>query len=225
MVEFVVVAIPLLLAGLCTFETGRWLLMRQAAGYALFEAARAGTVSGADPAAMARAFERALAPALGVDAAPDPDSLATAVRARMTRWAHRHGLHMARIEQLSPRPASFEDFSAGDGDKAGTRQLDYDYQRLHHDGHYLARYRHGVGPRSGQTVFQANTLVLRLTYLHAPYLPGLQQLVRQLGNTSERDGYVRQARAAGLLVIRREIALPMQSPAREHGKGSDLLAP
>lgn len=225
MAEFVVVALPLLLAGFGAFETGRWLLMRQAAGYALFEAARAGTVSGAEPAAMAQAFERGLAPALGIGGAADPAALASAVRARMARWASTHGIRMARIEQLSPRPASFDDFSADDARRAGTRELDYDYQRLHHDTVYLSRYRNGMGPRSGQTLFEANTLVLRLTYLHAPYLPGIRALLRQLASPSERDDYVRQARAAGLLVIRREIAMPMQSAAREHGKTRDLLAP
>ncbi|AZG08372.1 pilus assembly protein [Pigmentiphaga sp. H8] len=223
MAEFTVIALPLLWAGLGAFETGRWLLMRQAVGYALFEAARAGTAARADPAATAQAFERALSPALGVRATPNPDEQLSAVRARMASWARTHGLRMARLEQLSPTPASFQDFAVGRS--AGPRELDYDYQRLHHDTVYLSRYRGGIGPRSGQTLFDANTLVLRLTYLHAPYLPGMRALLRSLASASESDDYVKQARAAGLLVIRREIAMPMQSAAREHGRNRDLLGP
>lgn len=223
MAEFTVVAIPLLLLGLGTFETGRWLLMRQAIGYALFEAARAATAAHADPAAAAQAFERALSPALGVRAMQDPDDQLSAVRARMAGWTRTHGLRRARIEQLSPTPASFQDFPAGRA--AEPRELDYDYQRLRHDTVYLSRYRDGIGPRSGQTLFDANTLVLRLTYLHAPYLPGMRTLLRSLASASETDDYVKQARAAGLLVIRREIAMPMQSAAREHGRNRDILAP
>ncbi|GAA0506796.1 MAG: TadE/TadG family type IV pilus assembly protein [Pigmentiphaga sp.] len=223
MAEFTVVAIPLLLTGLGAFETGRWLLTRQAVGYALFEAARAGTAAHADPAAMAQAFERALSPALGTPALASPGDQSAAARARMAGWARHHGLPMARIEQLSPTAASFQDFPAGRA--AGPRELDYDYQRLHHDTVYFSRYRGGIGPRSGQTLFDANTLVLRLTYLHAPYLPGMRALLRSLANASETDDYVRRARAAGLLVIRREIAMPMQSAAREHGRNRDILAP
>jgi len=226
MVEFVVVALPLLLLAGATFETYRWMLARQAAGYALYEAARAGTAAGADPSAIAQAFARALSPALAIAPGPDPDAQAQAVHARLRTWSGAHqGLRMARIEQLSPVAASFRDFPAPPSGTAHGRELDYDYQRLHHDTVYLARYRGGVGPRSGQTLFEANTLALRLTYLHAPYLPGMQALLRRLADASESDDYVRQARAAGLIVIRREIAMPMASAAREHGKARDLLAP
>ncbi|WP_296558830.1 TadE family protein [Pigmentiphaga sp.] len=223
MAEFTVVAIPLLFAGLGAFETGRWLVVRQAVGYALFEAARAGTVANADPAAIAQAFERALSPALGIRAMQGPNDQRSAVRARMAHWTRVHGLRMARIEQLNPAPASFQDFPARRA--AEPRELDYDHQRLRHDTVYRSRYRGGVGPRSGQTLFDANTLVLRLTYLHAPYLPGMRTLLRSLADASETDDHVRQARKAGLLVIRREIAMPMQSAAREHGRSRDLLGP
>ncbi|ODS68084.1 MAG: hypothetical protein ABS43_29025 [Bordetella sp. SCN 67-23] len=225
MAEFTVIALPLLFLGFATLEACRWMLTRQAAGYALFEAARVGTVTGADPSVMVQAFERALAPALGVGARPDPAALARAVQERLRAWSATHGLRMARIEQLSPASASFHDFSVARHGSAGPRELDYDYQRLHHDTVYLPRYRDGIGPRSGQTLFDANTLVLRLTYLHAPYLPGMRTLLRSLANASETDDYVKQARAAGLLVIRREIAMPMQSAAREHGRNRDLLGP
>lgn len=226
MVEFVLAALPLLFLAGATFEAYRWMLARQAAGYALFEAARAGTASGADPSAIAQAFERALSPALAIGPRPDPDAQARAVRARLLAWSGRHqGLRMARVEQLSPVAASFRDFPAPRAGTLGSRELDHDYQRLHHDTVHLARYRGGVGPHSGQTLFEANTLVLRLTYLHAPYLPGMRSLLRSLADDSESDDYVRQARTAGLIVIRREIAMPMASAAREHGRTRDLLAP
>lgn len=224
MAEFTVVALPLLLVGLGAFETGRWLLVRQAVGYALFEAARAGVVSHADPSAMAGAFERALAPALGIDALPDPASVGPRVKAKLQAREREYGLPMARIEQLSPNRASFDDFSNDRSSAGGVRELDYDYQRLHHDTVYLARYGNGAGPHSRQTVFQANTLVLRLTYLHAPYLPWMAVLLRTLADPGEEDDYVRRARAAGLVVIRRDIAMPMQSAAREHAKNENLLA-
>ncbi|WP_124082192.1 TadE/TadG family type IV pilus assembly protein [Pigmentiphaga humi] len=224
MVEFTIIALPLLFLACAAFETGRWMLARQAVGYALFETARVGTVAGADPAAMAEAFERALAPALGVDGQADPGALAEAVGKKMQAWADAHGMPMARIEQLNPIPASFDDFPDVPARTGQARQLDHDHLRLRHDTVYLSRYRNGVGPRSGQTVFQANTLVLRLTYLHAPYWPVMRALLRQLAGADERDAYVRRAREAGLVVIRKDIAMPMQSAAREHGHAADLLA-
>lgn len=222
MVEFAVVALPLLLIGLGTFEAGRWLLMRQAVGYALFEAARAGAVTQADPATMARAFQLALAPALGVGGPTTPDELAAAVQARLARWERTHGLPMARIEQLSPITASYDDFAEARESSARPRELDFDYQRIHHESIYRARYPGGTGPRSGQTIFQANTLVLRLTYLHAPYLEWVRALIRRLGTTSG-DEYIERARAAGMVVITRHIAMPMQSAAREHTRTGNIL--
>src|SRR5690554_1666280 len=66
--EFLLLAVPLMLTGLGAFEAARWHLTRQAAGYALMEAARAGSVSGANPAAIEAALQRALLPLWGADA-------------------------------------------------------------------------------------------------------------------------------------------------------------
>src|SRR5690606_35574549 len=78
------------------------------------------------------------------------------------------------------------------------------------------------GPSSGQTTLDANTLVLHLTWLHEPLLPGVKQLLKQLAPRDSRYGSLAMARA-GYLPIHREVAMVMQShavewPMPEHGR-------
>jgi hypothetical protein len=216
LIEFTIVAVPLLLAGFGAIETGRWMFARQAVAYALFEAARAGTAAGADRAAMLAALERGLAPLLGMKAeqTATPAVLSAAMRAKLGDWQARHGLPMFRLEQITPNAASFDDFGMHN-ERAG-RMLDNSYQRERHETLYSRRYAGGIGPRSKQTLFDANTLALTLTCLYQPLWPGLAAVLRGLGG-KEADPYLREARDKGLVVIRRDIALPMQSDAREQG--------
>src|SRR5690606_21209424 len=92
--EFILAAVPLLLAGLGAFEAAHWNLARQAVSFALLEGARAGAASHANLAAIENAFMTGLQPLGHAHARPHlPDGQAP--------W---------KIEILSPRPAHFADF-------------------------------------------------------------------------------------------------------------------
>src|SRR5690606_14253338 len=57
---------------------------------------------------------------------------------------------------------------------------------------------------------QANTLIVQLTWLHQPLLPGVRQLMRQLAPNDNRYGSLAMSRA-GYLPLQREISMVMQS--------------
>ena len=208
-VEFAIAAVPLLFAGLGAIEVARWLLVRQVLDLALLEAARAGSVQHARPQAIAQAFERALLP-LFVPAGSYPSA-----QARMQAWAdrlrRRTGLQPWIMEMLAPSADSFADFGA----RRGTAFAIANDSLAERHADALAHGRPGGrGPRSGQTVFQANVLHLRLTYLHAPLAPGMRGLLELLAGSG--PGYADQARRrAGLLPIVRDIRVLMQSDAEQ----------
>ncbi len=247
MIEFVIVAMPLLFTGLAAVELGRWYLVRQAVGYALFEAARAGSVSGAHPLAITQAFERALSPLYGAaspatrgasdSAASSPgrsDIAITPLQAQadvtqaFIRFERDHGQPRSRLEMLSPATASFDDFADAALQRrmgVARRVIDNTHQAEKDEADYARRYRAGTNPRSDQTIHDAKVLRLRLTYLQPPMLPGLRTLLANLpAQETGSDRYVQRARAQGLLVIAREISVPMQSDAVEYlDRGQTIL--
>lgn len=198
--EFILVSLPLLLAGLGAFEAAHWNLTRQAASLALLEAARAGSVSHADPAAIEDAFRKALQP-LGNPSRGLPQGQAP--------W---------RIDILSPRAAHFTDFPGPSLD--GLRSIPHAYQDLQHQRALASGQPGGRGSASGDTIFRANTLSLRLDYLHVPLVPGMQSLLRQLGAALPDAGFAAQAmRRAGTLPIRQTVSVTMQSSPRDWQHG------
>lgn len=158
---------------------------------------------------MASAFEQALLPLFTASSAPS---------ARQKRQAAFHqrrrdtGAPAWQIELLSPSSAAFNDFSdpalADDQfDRLPTINNHYQFEqdrRLRAQG-----WPGGQGPESGMSIYQANTLVLRLTYLHEPIVPGMKGLMRLLGK--QNGTYGQHAMAHGYLPIKRQISLTMQS--------------
>ena len=202
--EFILVSLPLLLAGLGAFEAAHWNLTRQAASLALLEAARAGSVSQADPAAIEDAFRKALQP-LGNPSQRLPQGQAP--------W---------RIDILSPRAAHFTDFPGPGRD--GTRSIRHAYQDLQHQRALASGRPGGRGSASGDTIFGANTLTLRLDYLHVPLVPGMRSLLRQLGAALPDAGFAAQAmRRAGTLPIRQTVSVTMQSSPRDWRHGGHII--
>lgn len=214
-VEFPLVAVPLLLVGLGSIEVAHWLLVRQALSLALMQAARAGATDHGRPATMEAAFEHALLPLFPGGAqrsAPQARAAAFAQRVHVT------GSAPWQIEILSPTAPAFDDFAdraipkadLPGGMQAAQPTINNNYQLEQHRRHAAAGWADGRGRKSGQSIFEANTLVLRLRYLHEPALPGIKGLVRLLGN--EYGTYGRRAMAlGGYLPITREIALAMDS--------------
>lgn len=201
-IEFAVAAAIVLLLGLLSAEAARWHAARQMAHLALMEAARAGATAHGDPARMRAAFLQALLPQYA-----DPQGPAGAQRRQeraLAELAALTGTHPWRIEVLLPDEQSFREHARTGLDVAtapGLRAIDNDYLDLQH-----AR----EPPRpGGQDIFRANTLKLRLTYLHKPLLPPLRALLAVLGRQS--DSYAGLAQAKGLLPIRVELETEMHS--------------
>jgi hypothetical protein len=166
-IEFLVVALPVFLLGVVVTEVTRWAVARQAISYAVFEAARTGAVTEADPRAIRLAFERGLIPLLG-DGQTDLALGQDAVRLRLAAFRTKWRIDSYRLVHVRPDP------------RAGS---------LHPD----------------ETI-----LVLDLTYLHAPLFPGVRHVLRRIAVPTDDDAYTHTARQAGLIVIRRDMAMPMQ---------------
>ncbi|AVJ26850.1 TadE/TadG family type IV pilus assembly protein [Achromobacter spanius] len=210
-IEFAVAGAIVLLLGLLCVDAARWHGARQMAHLALMEAARAGATSHGDPARLRAAFLQALLPLHSNANGP-----AGAMERRdgaMTELKTLTGAPPWRIEVLRPDEQSFREH-ARPGLKVaaapGLRAIDNGYQDLQH-----ARRPPRPG---GQDIFQANTLKLRLTYLHKPLLPPLRALLVMLGR---QDGsYAGHALTKGLLPIVVELEHEMHTHpvdwARKH---------
>lgn len=213
-VEFLLAAVPVLLLGLGCIEAVHWHFARQAVSLALMQAARAAAVQQADPLVLDQAFAHALAPLF---TAPSKNE----TRARLQRAMHRRtqatALPAWRIRILSPSTAAFAEFASHSTDLArpdGLRVIDNDYLHEQHLARLEQGWPAGQAPQSRQSVLDANTLALHLTWLHEPLLPGVRHLLRQLAPGDSRYGSLAMARG-GFLPIRRELALVMQSHAVE----------
>jgi len=206
MVEFVLVALPLLLAGLVVIEIGYALMARQVLRLALHEAARAGAVRHGEPRVIAAAFEAALTP-LYV-----PAGSYGSPRARMQSshaWVQRDaGLPLWRLEILGPPASAYQDFGRPDNRYDGRLAIANDYLAEQHD-RALQNGSQGIGAQSGLTIFDANVLHLRLTYLRAPLTP-LTAAVLKTASLLASDA-ARPALAAGLLPLTLEARMTMQS--------------
>jgi len=204
-IEFAVAGAVVLMLGLLAIDAARWQAVRQMAHLALIEAARAGSTAHGDPARMRQAFQHALLP---LHAGADDDARKTGARRRQQRAqvgiAALSGLTPWRIEILQPDARAFREHGrAGLAVAAapGMRAIDNDYQDLQH-----ARR----PPRpAGMSIFEANTLKLRLTYLHRPWLPPLRALLAVMGR--DDASYAGVARANGLLPIQVELEMEMHS--------------
>lgn len=210
-VEFLLAATPVLLLALSSIEAIHWYFSRQAVSLALIQAARAATTQHADPAVLDQAFSRALLP---MHAGPTPDVTRLRLQRAMTRREHDTGLPAWRIRILSPSTASFNDFNSRSPDlpQTGKLVIDNDYLHEQHQHRLNQGQPDGRSPVSGQNPLEANTLILHLTWLHEPLLPGMKQLLKQIAPRDQRYGSQAMA-SAGYLPLQRRVALVMQSHA------------
>ena len=227
-IEFLLAAVPVLLLGLGSIEAIHWQFTRQAVSHALMQAARAGITQGANPAVIDNAFATALLP---LHAGPT----AAASRARLERSIERRErstlLPAWHIQIASPSSAAFEDFASESRElllHSSLPIIDNDYLHEQHLSRLSQGWPDGRGPASGLNTLQANTLVLRLVWLHEPLLPGVRNLIRQLAPDDDRYGSLGMRRG-GFLPIHREVAMVMQShaqawPMPPHGRVTRALA-
>ncbi|MGE4335271.1 MAG: TadE/TadG family type IV pilus assembly protein [Pigmentiphaga sp.] len=109
MTEFILIALPLLLAGLAVIELARWQLARAAVGHALLEAARGGQDGWQDEQRIAKRFELALLPLWGAGADPlRQQATLSRLRDTATSFERQAQAPLWRIEPFVSSPAGLE---------------------------------------------------------------------------------------------------------------------
>ncbi|MBR0567412.1 pilus assembly protein [Azoarcus sp. L1K30] len=157
MVEFVVVGPVLTLLGLASLQYGLLFFNKNHLNHATFMAARAGSVQHGEAGPIQTALARALIPVYG-------GGSSTAELATSYGRAQADVSAFSRIEILNPTRESFDDWnSAALEDKYGKRAIP--------NGQLIAKNPEAIGPRSGQSLQDANLLKLRVTYGYKPTVP------------------------------------------------------
>ncbi|MBP6020139.1 MAG: pilus assembly protein [Burkholderiaceae bacterium] len=209
LIEFSIVAVPLLLVGLGALEIALWFFTKQAVSLALLQAGRAAIVDHANPRTIETAFEQAMLP---LYTSTKRSSAQQRLQAALEQRRQVTGAAPWQIQQLSPTSAAFLDFRDSKLHVAGATGLaviNNNYLAEQHERHQQHGRHYGRGSLSGLNIFQANTLVLRLHWLHQPVVPGISGLLGLLGNP--QGSYSQRAMARGYLPLSQDITLVMQS--------------
>jgi len=211
LIEFSLAAVLLLAAGLGIIEAAHWFAVRQTVGLALMQAARTGAVTHAQPEKIEQAFERGLLPLFGGGSGSASNTQPLQTRLAQTQAAL--GAAPWRIQIDSPHPLAFSDFDPLPDALApaiALPALDNDYLAEQH-ARYVARgWPQGRGQRSGQTIFEANTLTLTLHYPHRPLLASTRAVLRLLASGADAS-YANTAWRQGFVVMHRRISVLMHS--------------
>lgn len=199
--EFLLTAIPTLLLGMGGYELTRWHHTRHLLNLALVEAARAGSVHHAMPEQITRHFEQALDPLF----------------ASATNPSRKKEQYLQSVENITQQPAwqitlqspkreHFLDFHRKDlaiAQQTGLYAIDNNYQKEQHN-------RKGLGTLSQESIYEANTLSISLSYAYEPIVPGMKFLFKQL-----RHFYTEPRTATllshGFLPMKHTLSISMQS--------------
>lgn len=203
MVEFTVVAPLLTLLGLLVLQ---WVLVanaRQQIDHATFMAARAGSTGQADLARMQVAYVRNLIPLYG--GGQNSQELAA---------AHQRASHevaqFSRLRVLNPTRESFDDWSdVALAQRYGRRAIPNSQLQF--------RPVAEVGPRSGQTLHDANLLKLWVLHGYALNVPLAGPLITRLLRWTDPgdDAFYSSLLASGRLPLHSHVVMHMQSDALE----------
>lgn len=199
----------MLLVGLGVVELSRWFFVKQAVSLALLEAGRAGITDHARPASIEQAFQRALLPLFPATAT---QSAAQRLQQALNRRQRASGAPPWQIRLVLPSAAAFQDFASPHAvvqGAGGLAVIDNNYQAEQHQAYLERGWREGRGPLSRATIFDANSLVLNLSYMHEPLVPGMRGLLGLLAYTAQ--GHAHAALAGGYLPMQQTLRLTMQS--------------
>jgi hypothetical protein len=199
-----------MLIALGCMEAVHWYSVRQVVSQALMQAARSGITRHAQPEAIAQAFDQSLLllfPAVGLSSAAFQQQRQYAVHRRLLGAAW----HMQIISPAAKHFAAYADPTLPISRQTGLPAIPNSYQLEQHQRNLItpAPAIAQWAPAGSPTIFQANTLVLRVVYPHSPLLPGIRGLFRWLGN--DQGNVSQRTFAAGFLPIVQELSLPMQS--------------
>jgi hypothetical protein len=173
--------------------------------YAVYQAARAGAVAGADPQVMRRALAQGLIPLHAVTSGEISAGNLVGVVATAYARASVATAAFATLDVVSPSAAAFADFAEPTEAGAAIRNDDLMHRSL------------APGPRSGQTRLQANLLHLRVRYCQPLLVPLVSQLLVSLLQRLSADAHDQLCLHSGRLPLQAEVTLNMQSDARFHG--------
>lgn len=204
MVEFLVVLPVMLMLMLGAIQFALIFHAKITLNYAIFEAARAGSLGGADFEEVKEGFARGLAPLYSYPG-EDGDQVAAFHAAReavLDLFDDQDGL--VRIERLTPTPAAFRHY-APEGEIPNDNLL----------------YRSSsYGPAAGMSIQDANLLQLRVTYWYPLPVPLINKMIASFICCDEED----DCRWSGdpvcnldkpYIPLTAVAALRMQTPARE----------
>ena len=192
------IALPsLIVVILAAIQVGFIYQAKATLNHAALQAARAGAVHNAEPAALRHGLARGLAPLSSPDASLQGAAEAVArIEAELATDA--------RIRILNPTHESFEDFAA---EVDGVRELPND--RLH------ARSTE-VGARGGLNIQDANLLRVEITYGYELKVPLVNGFLSRLSllSAGETDPFHEQLLRRNRLPIRSTATVRMHSPLR-----------
>ena len=221
LVEFVIAGPLVLFILLVLMQYALLFHARSQLNYATFEAARAGTVANARPAAIRTAFDRAMT---GYHGGGTTTAELAASRARALAEAP-----FTRIEILSPTRESFDDYhSPALAARLGASGRAIPNTNLAHLACPIDRPACNASPAtnaSGQTLHDANLLKLRITYgipakkqipLAGPFMARALAVLDPADGDAFRAGLI----ADGRIPVVAHTVMRMQSPAIEAGNAS-----
>lgn len=182
---FMLTAVPIMLLFMGVVELSNYFLQRYYMSTALLETARQASVNNANPETIFEVFNRQS-------------------KAAEKRIGSKYSVPDWMIYIESPDYRAFSDFNNPQlpiARQTGLPAIDNDYQQEQ-------TLRDTAARGSGQNIFQANTLTLRLIQPHKPLLPGLSTLIRQF---SSDDPAKQTYFSHGLMTQDMRIDITMQS--------------
>jgi len=209
-IEFTIVAIPLFLLGALGIELIRFNQSRLMVIVALNEAMRTCITNHGNPVMTLATFEQALLPLF----APAGRYATIEDRQRKTkqRFQSQTGSSPWRVVQLAPDKNDFADFAHPIlTQRSGRATIRNSYMAEQHQDRIRSGWLSGKGPKSGNDIFEANTVRLQATYLHQPLTPGVGFVMRTLMRS--QDTYIANGYRNGLVAIQVEQHGMMQSNA------------
>lgn len=201
MTEFVVVGPLITLLGLSILQYGLLFFAKNQINHASFMAARAGSVANANLESVETAFATALVPLYGGGQSP-PELAAALTRAKADLAGN------LRIELLNPTRESFDDWN----DPALQAALNTGGKRVIPNSNLAVRGQQ-VGATSGQTIYDANLIKLRITHGYEPKVPIVSNIygVYLKWLDSGTDSFHSKLVAAGRIPVVISATMQMQS--------------
>ena len=205
MTEFIIVAPVLLLIGLALLQYALLYFTKNQVNHAGFMAVRAGSMHNATAESISAAYLRHLAPLYGGGSNP----------AEIAEAAARAALDMQgnyRFELINPTRASFDDFS-----EPALKEKHNTNARVLPNSGLALRDPSIIKANSGQNIFDANLLKVRITHGYRPGVPLVARVFASGLKAADdaRDSFVSALLAKGRVPVVTEITLHMNSDAFE----------